>query len=187
MEKCVEKAKITLPRLGRNSASGKWKLLVTIATVAQVMALFTPWLWQKYSFIIEYTHSNYQIVPIGSLPKEAWFWPFMIAVRTTTGEWKVLLLGNYWFNSNIAGSVWLFLCMLQILTIAAAYFIVRKGGSNKRIASVVLSFMSSGAPILCIHQIATLSFFGYAQSGLFVGFWLAVSSSFLFIASVWLE
>jgi hypothetical protein len=108
----------------------------------------------------------------------------MTIIKTTTGEWKVLLFTNYWFNSNITGSEWLFLSIFQILTIVASLFILRKGGSKKRIASVTLSLMSLGAPILCISQTAIQRFLWYTQSELFVGFWLAVSSSLLFIISV---
>jgi hypothetical protein len=160
MEECAEKAKITPLRLGRNVAFGKWKLLVTIALMAQLMAFFTPWLWQKCAFLIDYIHPDYQIVPIDSFPREAWFWPFMTILKTTTGKWKVLLFTNYWFNSNMIVSRWFLLSMFQILTIAASLFILRKGGSKKRIASVTLFFLSLGAPILCISQTITQAFLG---------------------------
>jgi hypothetical protein len=184
MEECAEKAKITPPKLGRNFAFGKWKLLVTIALMAQLMAFFSPWLWQKYAFLIDYIRPDYPIVPIDSLPREAWFWPFMTIVKTIRGEWKILLFTNYWSNSNMMGSRWFLLSMFQIFTIVAALFILRKGGSKKRIASVTLFLLSLGAPILCISQAVTQTFPGYTQSEFFVGFWLAVFLSLLFIISV---
>lgn len=179
----LKKNKIMLPKLAIHKSVNKWKLFVVAATFVQVIAFCLPWLSRRYLYFF---WEPFPIISEPTAPKELWLWSFMAVVNTVVGESKVLIFGDYWFNNRMENVNWLFLLMFQVFTIAVGLIAVKRSVSKKWAYSILLSLLSLGAPILCVYQRnAQLNFF-YIKSEFFLGFWIALVSSVLYIVSVWL-
>jgi hypothetical protein len=190
MEKCAEKAKITSPSVGKGFSLNKWKLLMISATIVYTIAFFSPWIWERYSFIIITRELQPEIYPYPPVPREGWFWSFQAIIYTARNDYRVLLLWDYWLNVNgmryhreFCG--WLGILAFQILTIVMALVIIRRKNADKRLGTVVTAFSSIIAPILCIYQRCIQLSYGVDNSQFFIGFWLAVVSTILFCVSYW--
>ncbi len=189
MEKYVKKVKITLPTVKIKRYFNKWKALTVMATVSQFIALFTPWLWQKYAFaMIMRPDFGYWIFPPPSIPEEAWLWSFMAVVKTLRNEWQIRILWDYWFNPDTPFPNTSFLIFIfQSLTMVSVLLIAKKAGFNRRLKILAPLILSLGALFFCIIGISAQPLSGYPliiQSQPFIGFWFAISSSFLFLLSL---
>lgn len=184
MEKHAQKAKITLTNTGEGLLLNRWKSLMFFATIIYVIAFFTPWIQEHYFFIME-PWLQPEIYPYPDVPREAWFWSFLTVIHTARNDYRILLFWDYWFNANSIPysrwlSGWLGVFIFQILTILMALATIHQ---KIRLGTVLTTFSSIIAPILCIYQ--QLPRLSYDVDGcqFFIGFWLAVISSILFFVS----
>lgn len=178
METYAQKTKITFPSLRKSFSSPKWKKLMILAKIIHLISIFTPWI-RRSLFILRF---NPEIYSRTCFPIEEWFWSFMAVYPTCNGN-NVLLLWNYWFNTQEPYyQGWLGVFIFQILTLTVAVATaVRKSGNKKRsvAATVLLSILP---PILCFYQYLQLPY--YADTAQFsVGFWLSIISPIMFFVS----
>ncbi|MGC8895737.1 MAG: hypothetical protein ACP5LB_03070 [Candidatus Bathyarchaeia archaeon] len=181
MAKYAEKAKITLPSIGKGFAMHKWKKLMIFATIIYLTSFFTPWIWQQYSFI---TIMHPDIYPPPSVPREGWFWSFMAVICTTWSGNKVLLFSGYWFNANEPHyQGWLGVFTFQILTLSIALITILRKTGDKKLSAAVTALLSIVPPILCFYQHSLQLTYYVVTSQFFVGFWLSIISSIAFFVS----
>lgn len=188
MEKYAKKAKITSSSVGEGLSLNKWKLLMISATIVYTIAFFSPWIWERYSFLVIMRELQPEIYPLPRLPREGWFWSFMAVIHTTGNDYEFLPPFDYWFDLNnrfyrreFHGWLWIFI--FQILTILAALITIQRKNMDKRLGTSITTVLSVTAPILCIYQRCAQSSYGMATSRFFVGFWLAIISVILFFVS----
>jgi hypothetical protein len=117
-----------------------------------VTAFFTLWIWEHYVFILQP-----EIYPYPPVPHEGWFWSFLVIIRTTRSDYRILLFWDYWFNVNIilyheGLSGWLGIFIFQILAISMALITIHRKNEDKWLGTVTTAVSSIIAPILCIHQ-----------------------------------
>jgi hypothetical protein len=150
MEGYAEKAKITLPSIGKGFSMPKWRKLMIFAAITYLTSFFTPWIWQQYSFI---TILRPHIYPPPSVPREGWFWSFMAVIRTTRNDNNALLFWNYWFNTNEPHyQGWLGVFASQILTLSIALITLFRKTADKKLGAAATALLSLVPPILCVYQ-----------------------------------
>jgi hypothetical protein len=182
MERYAEKAKITLPSIGKGFSMHKWKKLMIFAAIAYLTSFFTPWIWQQYSFVIIELHPG--IYPPPSVPREGWFWSFMAVIRTTWNDNKVLLFSGYWFNANEPHyQGWLGVFIFQVLTLSMALITILRKTGDKKLGAAATALLSLVPSILCVYQHSLQLTYYVATSQFFVGFWLSIISSIAFFVS----
>jgi hypothetical protein len=182
MERYAEKAKITLPSIGKGFSMHKWRKLMIFATITYLTSFFTPWIWQQYSFIIIELHP--EIYPPPSVPREGWFWSFMAVIRTTRNDNNVLLFWNYWFNmQEHYYQGWLGVFIFQVLTSAMALITILRKTGDKKLGAAATLLLSVVPPILCVYHYSLQLTIYVATSQFFVGFWLSIISSIIFFVS----
>ena len=184
MEEYAKKAKITLPSKGC-FVLNKWKLLMLLATIMYIIALFAPWIWEHYRLPLMWSKFQH----------EGWFWSFLAVLRTTRSDYRILIFWDYWFNvtdtvyhRRLSG--WLGVFIFQILTIIMALITIHQKNRDKWLSTVITAVLSIIAPILCIHHYVSINGFYdrhimWGNSRFFIGFWLAAVSSILFFVSCW--
>ncbi|MGQ9530937.1 MAG: hypothetical protein ACUVQX_05855 [Candidatus Bathycorpusculaceae bacterium] len=178
MEKSAEKTKITW----KDFSLKKWKTLMIFATVIYVISLFTPWIWEQYSFIIIGLHP--EIYPPPSVPREGWFWSFMAFIRTTWNDNRVSLFWDYWFNKNEPHyQGWLGVFIFQILTLSMALITILRKTGDIKLGATATALLSIVPPILCVYQHSLQLTYYVGTSQFFVGFWLSIISSIAFFVS----
>jgi hypothetical protein len=181
MEGYAEKAKITLPSIGKGFSMPKWRKLMIFATITYLTSFFTPWIWQQYSFI---TILRPEIYPPPSVPREGWFWSFMAVICTTWSGNKVLLFSGYWFNANKpCYQGWLGVFAFQILTLSMALITLFRKTADKKLGAAATLLLSLVPSILCVYQHSLQLAVYVATSQFFVGFWLSIISSIVFFVS----
>jgi len=188
MEKYAKKVKITSPSVEEGHSLNKWKLLMISATVVYTIAFFSPWIWERYNFVVIMRELQLEIYPLPPVPSEGWFWSFMAVIHTTRNDYELLPPFGYWFDldnrfSRIEFQGWLWIFVFQILTILAALITIQRKDTDKRLGTSITTALSVTAPILCIYQRCAQSSYGMSMSRFFVGFWLAIISIILFFGS----
>jgi hypothetical protein len=188
VEKCAKKAKITSPSVGKGFSLKRWKLLMISATIVYTIAFLSPWIWERYRFIIMMPELQPEIYPYPTVPREGWFWSFQAVIYTARNDYKALLLWDYWLNVNgmryhMELSGWLGIFAFQISTIVMALVVVRRKNADKRLGTAVTAFSSIIAPILCVYQRRIQLSYDVDGCQFSIGFWLAVVSAILFCVS----
>jgi hypothetical protein len=182
MEGYAEKAKITLPSIGKGFSMPKWRKLMIFAAITYLTSFFTPWIWQQYSFVIIELHP--EIYPPPSVPREGWFWSFMAVIHTTRNDNKALLFWNYWFNMQEPHyQGWLGVFIFQVLTLSMALITILRKTGDKKLGATATALLSIVPPILCFYQHSLQLTYYVVTSQFFVGFWLSIISSIIFFVS----